>query len=131
MPPTLLLSPQFRTDAPSAHFVILLCGRPNRGFMLNEGKADVLPNEAVIASEGRHETARAEMIEVRTIKTEPNLTMFGVVARGVKQRLTVRHGFGFNFEVGSFLARRADEIANYKPRSLNPGWSSERRPRGQ
>jgi len=104
MPPTLLLSPQFKTDAPSAHFIILLCGRAksaarpvihpnlyqehtptvlyarhpasvlmsyagmvlkralveptNRGFMLNEGKADVLPDEAVGASEGRHTTKR-------------------------------------------------------------------------
>jgi hypothetical protein len=30
----------------------------NRGFMLNEGKADVLPDEAVGASEGRHTTER-------------------------------------------------------------------------
>jgi hypothetical protein len=104
MPPTLLLSPQLKTDAPSAHFIFLLCGRaksaarpvihPNpdqehmtivlyarhpasvlvsyagmvlkralveptdRGLMLNEGKTDVLPNEAVGASEGRHTTER-------------------------------------------------------------------------
>ena len=104
VPPTLLLSPQFKTDAPSTHFFILLCGRAksaarpvihpnpyqehvptvlyarhpasvlvsyagmvlkralveptNRGFMLNEGKADVLPDEAVGASEGRHTTER-------------------------------------------------------------------------
>ena len=104
-PPTLLgLSPHFKTDAPSTHFFILLCGRAksaarpvihpnpyqehvptvlyarhpasvlvsyagmvlkralveptNRGFMLNEGKADVLPDEAVGASEGRHTTER-------------------------------------------------------------------------
>ena len=95
MPPTLLLSPQFKTDAPSAHFIILLCGRAksaarpvihpnpdqehmptvlyarnlasmlvsyavmvlklalvestNRGFILNEVKDDVLPDEAVVA----------------------------------------------------------------------------------
>src|ERR1700687_2150720 len=104
VPPTLLLSPQFKTDAPSAHFIILLCGRAksaarpvihpnpdqehmpsvvyarhpasvlvsyagmvlkralveptNRGFMRNEGEADVLPDEAVGASEGRHTTER-------------------------------------------------------------------------
>jgi hypothetical protein len=104
VPPTLLLSPQFKTDATSTHFFILLCGRAksaarpvihpnpyqehtptvlyarhptsvlvsyagmipkralveptNRGFMLNEGKADVLPDEAVGASEGRHTTER-------------------------------------------------------------------------
>jgi hypothetical protein len=104
MPPTLLLSPQFKTNASSAHFIIVLCGRAksaarpvihpnpdqehmptvlyarnlasmlvsyagmvlnralvestNRGFMLNEGKADVLPDEAVGASERRNATER-------------------------------------------------------------------------
>lgn len=104
MPPTLLLSPQFKTNAPSAHFIIVLCGRAksaarpvihpnpdqehtptilyarnlasmlvsyagmvlnralvestNRGFMLNEGKAHVLPDEAVGASERRNATER-------------------------------------------------------------------------
>jgi hypothetical protein len=113
MPPTLLLSPQLKTDAPSAHFIFLLCGRAksaarpvihrnpdqehmttvlyarhpasvlvsyagmvlkralveptDRGFMLNEGKTDVLPNEAVGASEGRHTTERkiADPVPVR------------------------------------------------------------------
>ena len=104
MPPTLLLSPQFKTNAPSAHFIIVLCGRAksaarpvihpnfyqehmpsvvyarhpasvlvsytgmvlkralveptNRGFMLNEGKADVLQDEAVGAGERWHTTER-------------------------------------------------------------------------
>jgi hypothetical protein len=104
MPPTLLLSPQFKTNAPSAHFIIVLCGRAksaarpvihpnpdqehmptvlyarnlasmlviyagmvlnralvestNRGFMLNEGKADILPDEAAGASERRNATER-------------------------------------------------------------------------
>jgi hypothetical protein len=104
-PPTLLgLSPHFKTDAPSTHFIILVCGRAksaarpvihpnlyqehmlsavyarhpasvlvsyagmvlkrasveptNRGFMLNEGKTDVLPDEAVGAGEGRYTTER-------------------------------------------------------------------------
>lgn len=104
VPPTLLLSPHFKTDAPSTHFIILVCGRAksaarpvihpnlyqehmpsvvyarhpasvlvsdagmvlkralveptNRGLMLNEGKADVLPDEAVGTGEGRHTTER-------------------------------------------------------------------------
>src|ERR1700738_2629936 len=104
-PPILLgLSPHFKTDAPSTHFIILVCGhtksaaRPvihpnlyqehmrsvvyarhaasvlvsyagmvlerasveptNGGLMLNEGKADVLPDEAVGAGQGRHATER-------------------------------------------------------------------------